>query len=70
MLRADLLQGARGSSNMVSLAQAATRLGRSTRAEVPGARGQTPQQAWSQGGAVSLAFALSPAERSQRLGQL
>lgn len=33
------------SSNMVSPAQAATRLGRSTQAEVPGAESDTPQQA-------------------------
>ena len=33
------------SSNMVSLAQAATRLGRSMQAEVPGAESDTPQQA-------------------------
>lgn len=33
------------SSNMVSLAQAAARLGRSMQAEVPGAESDTPQKA-------------------------
>lgn len=54
MLRADSLQGAPSSSSMVSLAQAPTRLGRSTRAEVPGAESDTPAGV-SQEGAVSLA---------------